>query len=327
MRSWIRNDRQKTQSQTILCPVKLSYTQIMSGRRLPPLTAIRAFEAAARHRSMSRAAEELSVTAGAISRHVRALEDHFGKPLFLRRASGLDLTSAGETLCTTVGEALDRIAEATSGVPLRRHRRLSIGVYGYFASRFLLPRLPSLGIAHPTLEIDLHTSLNPLDLMPSRYDAVIAVSDGTPPKGMVTHRLLPISTVPVCSPEMFRKGKPDFTTASLLHTRPRPDDWRRWLDFAGMGSIPSQGGSSFESIALSIEAAAAGLGYAIAIRSLIVQDIARGTVVLAHSKIRPTRRHFVLQYEVRFAEEPSLATFARWLEVETASDERCFSET
>lgn len=163
--------------------------------------------------------------------------------------------------------------------------------------------------------------------MPSRYDAVIAVSDGTPPKGMVTHRLLPISTVPVCSPEMFRKGKPDFTTASLLHTRPRPDDWRRWLDFAGMGSIPSQGGSSFESIALSIEAAAAGLGYAIAIRSLIDQDIARGTVVLAHSKIRPTRRHFVQQYEVRFAEEPSLATFARWLEVETASDERCFSET
>jgi LysR family glycine cleavage system transcriptional activator len=284
------------------------------------LTAIRAFEAAARHGSISRAADELNVTPGAVSRHVRALEQHFGKPLFLRRATGIDLTSAGRTLSATFGEALDRIAEATSGVPLRRYRRLSIGVYGYFASRFLLPRLPALSIDHPTLEIDLHTSLNPLDLMPSRYDAVIAVSDGTPPRGMITHRLLPISTVPVCSPELLRKGKPDFATASLLHTRPRPDDWRRWLDFADLGSIPSQGGSSFESLGLSIEAAAAGLGYAIAIRSLIDQDLARKSIVLAHSKIRPTRRHFVLQYEARLVEEPSLMTFAQWLKSQIPAD-------
>lgn len=147
----------------------------------------------------------------------------------------------------------------SSGLTLRHHRRLSIGVYGYFVPRFL-PHLPALGITYPTFNIDLHTSLNPLDLMSSRYDAVIAIFDGTPLRGIVTRCLLPISTVPVCSPDMLRKGKSDFATASLLHTRPRPDDWRRWLDFVGFGSIPIQGGSSFESIGLSIEASAAGLG-------------------------------------------------------------------
>ena len=171
----------------------------MPGRRLPPLHAIRAFEAAARHGSMTGAAGELNVTPGAISRHVRALEALMETPLFLRRATGLELTLAGETLARSVGEALDRIAEAASGARLRRYRPLSIGVYGYFASRFLLPRWQDLMQACPHLEVDLHTSLNPLELLPEHYDAVIAVSDGMPRAGLASHRLLPIATVPVCA--------------------------------------------------------------------------------------------------------------------------------
>ena len=166
----------------------------MPTRRLPPLYAIRAFEAAARHRSMTGAAGELAVTPGAISRHVRSLEARMETPLFLRRSTGLELTPAGEMLAQSVGEALDRIAEATSGARLSRYRQLSIGVYSHFASRFLLPRWHDLTQRHPDLEIDLHTSTSPLDLLPEHYDAVIAVGDGTPQPGLAMRKLLPIAT-------------------------------------------------------------------------------------------------------------------------------------
>lgn len=291
----------------------------MAGRRLPPLHAIRAFEAVARHRSVTRAADELGVTPGAVSRHVRALETRMGTPLFLRRATGLQPTKAGEMLAGSVSEALDRIAEAADGVRQQRLRPLSVGVYGYFASRFLLPRWPDLALAHPGLAVDLHTSLNPLDLLPARYDAVVAVSDAAPRAGLVTHQLLPIATVPVCAPARLRQGPPDFAAAPLLHARPRPDDWRRWLDHARLSTVAVQGGSSFESIGLAIDAAAAGLGYTIAIEALLGPELERGAVVIAHPLVRPTRRHFVLQYETRLAGDPALRDFATWLRTQAAA--------
>ncbi|HVY18241.1 MAG TPA: LysR substrate-binding domain-containing protein [Rhodopila sp.] len=285
----------------------------MPGRRLPPLHAIRAFEAAARHGSMTRAADELGVTPGAVSRHVRALETQMDTTLFLRRATGLTLTGAGEALSRAVGDALDQVAEAVSGARRARLRRLSVGAFGYFASRFLLPRWADLTRTHPGLEVDLHTSLNPLDLLPGRYDAVIVVSDAQPHAGLVTHALMPIATVPVCAPALLRDGPPDFATAPQLHARPRPDDWRRWLNHAGLGTVPVRDGGTFESIGLALEAAAAGLGFAIAIEGLLGPELERGDVVRAHTLVRPTRRHFVLQYEARLARDPALQDFAGWI--------------
>lgn len=285
----------------------------MAGRRLPPLHAVRAFEAAARHRSVTRAAEELGVTPGAVSRHVRALEERMETPLFVRRSTGLDLTTAGETLAAGFAEALDRIADTTSGVRMRRLRPLAIGAYGYFASRFLVPRWRSLAADHPGLLVDLHTSHNPLDLMPGRYDAVISVSDAAPQAGLVTHPLLPIATVPVCAPALLEAGPADFSAVAKLHSRVRPDDWRRWLDHAGFAKVAVHGGSSFESIGLAIEAAAAGLGHAIAIEALVAADLDRGAVRIAHPVVRPTRRFFVLRYDMRLAGDPALQDFAGWL--------------
>lgn len=234
-------------------------------------------------------------------------------PLFLRRPTGLVLTTAGETLARDTREALDRIADAASGIKMRRMRRLSIGVYGYFASRLLLPSWPELSTAQPDLEIDLHTSVNPLDLLPDRYDAVIAVSDAAPRAGLVTHLLVPIATVPVCAPRWLNTDAVDFAAVPLLHSRQRPDDWRRWLDHAGFASVSAQGGSTFESIGLAIEAAAAGFGIAMVIEALAPPDLERGRVVLAHPSVRPTRRHFVLRYEARLADDPALKSFATWL--------------
>ncbi|WP_091960657.1 LysR substrate-binding domain-containing protein [Bradyrhizobium shewense] len=285
----------------------------MASRRLPPLHAVRAFEAAARHLSITRAADELNVTVGAVSRHVRALEVRMGTALFLRGSRGLVLTSAGKAFADSTREALDRIADAAEGLHLRQFRRLSVGVYGFFLSRFLLPIWPGLKAAHPELEIDLHTSANPVDLLASRYDAVIAVSDGEPRAGLVTRPLLPIATVPVCSPALLKDGALDFASVPLLHNRPRPDDWRRWLDHAQLTKVPIRGGSSFENLGLAIEAAAAGLGAAIAIESLLAPDLAQLNLVRAHPVVRPTRRHFVLEYEQRMADDPAVAAFATWL--------------
>jgi len=285
----------------------------MASRRLPPLHAVRAFEAAARHLSITRAADELNVTVGAISRHVRALEERMGTALFLRGPRGLTLTAAGKAFADSTRDALDRIAAAADGLRLRRFRRLSVGVYGFFLSRFLLPKWQSLTAAHPELEIDLHTSPNPVDLLASRYDAVIAVSDGQPRAGLVTVPLLPIATVPVCAPDLLRDGALDFTSVPLLHNRPRPDDWRRWLDHAHLTDVPVQGGSSFENLGLAIEAAAAGLGAVIAIESLLAPDLVHFNLVRAHRIIRPTRRHFVFEYEQRMANDPAVMAFAGWL--------------
>lgn len=274
---------------------------------------MRAFEAAARHLSITRAADELNVTVGAVSRHVRALEVRMGTALFLRGSRGLILTSAGKAFADSTREALDRIADAAEGLHLRQFRRLSVGVYGFFLSRFLLPIWPGLMAAHPELEIDLHTSANPVDLLASRYDAVIAVSDGQPRAGLVTRPLLPIATVPVCSPGLLKDGALDFTSVPLLHNRPRPDDWRRWLDHAQLTKVPVRAGSSFENLGLAIEAAAAGLGAVIAIESLLTTDLAQLDLVKAHHIVRPTRRHFVLEYEQRMADDPAVAAFATWL--------------
>lgn len=236
-----------------------------------------------------------------------------GTALFLRGPRGLALTSAGKAFADSTRDALDRIADAAEGMRLRRFRRLSVGVYGFFLSRFLLPMWPGLKTAHPELEIDLHTSANPVDLLASRYDAVIAVSDGHPRAGLVTRPLLPIATVPVCSPDLLKDGALDFSSVSFLHNRPRPDDWRRWLDHAQLTNVAVQGGSSFENLGLAIEAAAAGLGVAIAIESLLSVDLAQFNLVRAHPIVRPTRRYFVLEYEQRMADDPAVAAFASWL--------------
>ena len=118
---------------------------------------MRAFEAAARHGSMTRAADELGVTPGAVSRHVRGLGLRMETPLFLRRSTGLEPTEAGAALAAELGEALDRIAEAARGARLNRSSRLSLGVYGFFASRFLMPRRDEMGGGSPGLSMELHS--------------------------------------------------------------------------------------------------------------------------------------------------------------------------
>lgn len=286
----------------------------MTHRRLPSMHAIRAFEATARHLSMTRAAEELALTPGAVSRHVRGLQDDLGEQLLLRNSSGVTLTPAGETLAAAARDGLDRIAAAVTGLKLRQQRRLSIGAYGYFAQSVMLPHARELHRQAPDLALDLHTSLNPLDLSPAHYDAVVAVSDGARRPGLIVRPLIPIATMPVCAPYLMQGGVLDFRSVPLLHTRPRPDDWPRWLNHAGIRNVPSPDvGSSFESIGLTLQAASAGLGAAIAIQAMVQDALDTGELVPAHHIVRPTRRYFSLIYDHRLASDPTLRRFEDWL--------------
>ncbi|MFC7738609.1 LysR substrate-binding domain-containing protein [Roseomonas sp. GCM10028921] len=290
----------------------------MTYRRLPSLVALRSFEAAARHRSVTRAAGELSVTPGAVSRGVRTLEEELGTSLFSRGPSGLALTPAGEALFAAARDGLDRIA---SGVAAMRHaaprRRLRVGAYTLFASRWLIPRWNRLRERHPELEIDLQTSADPLELVPGVFDAVIAVADTRPRPGLAKLPLVPIDMMPVCAPRLAEGF--DWRGVPLLHSRQRPDDWARWLQAAGIAGVDPAAGPGFESIALALDAAAEGLGVALAIRALVAADLAAGRVVVPHPFVRRTTRLFTLLHDAERIGDPAILALRGWLAEEASA--------
>jgi DNA-binding transcriptional LysR family regulator len=295
----------------------------MTYRRLPPLNAVRAFEATARHLSVTRAAGELAVTPGAVSRQVRELERHLRMELFHRSHAGLTLTTGGQALFAATREALDRIAEGAmlARRSARARQRLRVGAYSLFASRWLIPRWQRMRERHPELEVELVTTNDALELVPQRFDAVIAVADDRPRPGLTVVPIVPIETVPVCAPALVKGGTFDLAGQHLLHSRQRPQDWRRWLEAAGIAGVEPEAGSIFESIGVAIDAAAEGLGVALAIRALIDGDLASGRVVAPIPFQRRTSRSFVLMHDAARAADVALAAFRNWLVAEAAGSE------
>ena len=292
----------------------------MTYRRLPSLNALRAFEAAARHGSVTRAADELSVTPGAVSRQIRALEDGLGLTLFLRGPVGLTLTAPGRALMGASGAALDRLEEGVAEARrAARPKPISVGAYSLFASRWLIPRWGRLRARHPELEIALTTGADPLELVPGRFDAVIAVAEARPRPGFRVDPLLPIETLPVCAPALVEPDGFRWEGKTLLHSRQRPDDWARWLEVQGVAGVDAAAGPAFESISLAIDAAREGLGVALAIRGLVGPDLAAGRVVVPVAGFRRSSRHFVLMMETGRLGEPALKHFREWLLEEAAS--------
>lgn len=289
----------------------------MSHRHLPSLAALRSFEAAARHLSVTRAANELAVTPGAVSRGVRQLERELGTSLFLRGHAGLALTPAGETLLQAAREAFDRLAGGVNGIRHAAPRRLILGVYTLFASRWLIPRWHRLRERYPDLEIDLQTCGDPASMVPGTFDAAIAVCDAAPRPGLMMRRLVPIEMLPVCSPATA-EGL-DWRRVTLLHSRQRPEDWARWLSAAEIEGRDPHAGLFFESIALATDAAAEGLGVALAIRALAGADLAARRIVAPHSFVRSTTRAFTLLHDERRGLDPAIRALGDWLLEECAA--------
>lgn len=256
----------------------------MSTRALPPLSALRAFEAAARHRSAKRAADELSVTPTAISHQLRSLEDWLGVPLFIRKPRQLELTAAGRELLGDVGNALDVMAGAVArlrAVPQRRHVTLS--TTPAVASRWLLPHVGRLREQHPELDLHIHVTHEPVALDGHSADIAIRYGSGRWP-WLVAHKLFDNHFVPACSPSLKLKRVQDLPRHGLLHflasqLRSAPIGWAEWQKLARVRGLDTGAGPVFSDETHTVSAAIAGQGVALMSRALIGDELRQGTLV------------------------------------------------
>jgi LysR family transcriptional regulator, glycine cleavage system transcriptional activator len=247
--------------------------------RLPPLNAVRAFEAAARHLSFKHAAEELCVTPGAVSRHIGNLEATLGASLFLRRHRGIVLTRAGEAYFREVQHALSQIRRATATVGTRFNESLlRLKLPPTFAIRWLVPRLGRFHAMHPEISVQVTTSHDPVDFETEDVDA--AVVYGTERgKRLDGVRLLPEALIPVCHPE-FCGSEPlsprQLAGKVLLHSIRRPDDWPRWFAAIGAPRIELKQTLVFENSSMTCQGAMEGLGVALAQSAFVIDELRTG---------------------------------------------------
>jgi LysR family glycine cleavage system transcriptional activator len=288
--------------------------------RLPPLNALRAFEAAARHMSITLAADELHVTAGAVSRQIKSLEDVLGLQLFKRGHREISLTRQGGDYYRAVTRSLDALREATRRLTRSRQRKqLKIRAYTTFAMRWLIPRLSGFHAAHPDIEVLLKASLEPVDFRKEDIDGAIRLGDGNWP-GSNTYRLVDNILTPVASPALLKSGpklkKPaDLARHTLLHSIARPDDWATWLEAAGVRTqIDAHAGMTYESSAMAYAAAIEGQGVAIAQRFLVAQDLQDGSLVQPFRKTVDMGDFTYYLLTPRHREESyHMKTFRLWL--------------
>ncbi len=288
--------------------------------RYPPLNALRTFECAGRHLSFVHAAEELNVTPGAVSRQVKALEEWLGAPLFQRRHKQVQLTPLGRGYLQSVSEPLERIASATErALQQDAERPIAITCYPTFALRWLVPRWGRFYDQHPEIDVQLTTSLQPVDFSRGDVDAAILVGEGAQNwPGLAAIKLLDIELFPVCSPSLCEgegalKQPTDLARFTLLHGTPRQLDWQRWLNFAKVTAVDATSGVTFDSLNLSIQAAVEGLGVAIAVSELVTDDLASGRLVQPFGPVRQSARPFFLVYPRDRIRNRRLSAFRDWL--------------
>jgi len=270
-------------------------------RRLPSLLALRCFEAAARLENFSRAADELHVTHGAVSRAVRLLEEDLGLALFERRSRRVYLTADGRMLAHAVSQGLDLMRDAVAELRARarQNQRWVLSCEPTLLMRWLIPRWPDFQARHPGLELHLVAGGGPFSFA-SGIDLAIRRDDFAWPAGCHAEPLFAERTGPVCRPDRqaawFRAGKGSprlHAQAPLLHTHTRPGAWQDWAQASGQ-PLPPASGQSFEHFYFSLQAAVAGLGVAIGPWHLVQDDIANGLLVAPMGFVEDGSRYCLL---------------------------------
>ena len=289
-------------------------------RILPPLNALRAFEAAARHLSFTRAADELHVTHGAVSRAVSGLEDWLGCPLFERFNRRIALTDAGSRYLGDIAAALDRIATASERVKGAGTRRvLRVNSIATFTIRWLIPRLSGFQQRHPTIEVRLTTSSEPVQQVGATADLVIRGGPAMIP-GFECGVFLPEARLPVLSPELRRRlplDRPaDLAHHTLLHTDSLPELWQGWLRLAGVGDLAPAQALTLEHFYLTIQAAVDGLGVAMGPTALVADEIEAGRLVAPFPALALPARSYCWYLPTAKSADPAALAFRDWL-VET----------
>jgi len=244
-----------------------------------PLNALRAFEAAARHQNLTRAALELCVSQAALSHQIRGLESRLGVRLFHRLPRGVALTDEGAALYPALNEAFQRISRAMARFTGNGEREvLTVGVVGTFAIGWLLPRLSVFEAAHPDIDLRLQTHNNRIDLAGEGLDLAIRFGDGDW-QGQVCTRVLDAAFAPLGAPALARRLRipADLAHVPLLRSY-RGDEWLRWLQAAGGPGVEARGPVFDSSLALAA-AAASGAGMALLPLRMFEQDLAEGRLL------------------------------------------------
>lgn len=301
-------------------------------RRLPPLNALRAFEAAARHLSFSKAAEELHVTPAAISHQISALESFYGVQLFRRLTRALLLTEAGQSALPALREGFDRLAEGAER--LRAHQKggpLTVSVAPSFAAKWLVPRLHRFQQAHPDIELRIDANDYVVDFARDNVDVGLRYGRGNYP-GLRVDRLLAEEVSPVCSPRLMQGPHPlrtpdDLRHHVLLHVdwkvmSEAAPSWRMWLLAAGVRDVDGSRGPRFTLESMAMQAAIEGQGVALTSLVLAADDIRAGRLIRPfHIAVdgMDSFAYFVVAPEWK-AEQPKVKAFRQWVIAEAQRD-------
>jgi LysR family glycine cleavage system transcriptional activator len=310
--------------------------------RLPPLNALRAFEAAARHLSFKKASEELAVTPTAISHQIRSLEEHLGFVLFRRMTRALDLTAEGRAMLPKVREGLECFAAAVEST--NRHEdggRLLISAPPAFTSRWLIRHLPGFSARHPEVQLHMAASLKTIDppdaqgvsgfeaidLRDGETDLFIRFGRGIYAGCRVDRLFSPAYTV-VCSPRLLAGKRKlnvpaDLRHHALLHDDTMPElmdrpSWAEWLLLAGVEGLDENAGTHFSDSGLTLSAAIDGLGVALASKPLVEAEVAAGRLVIPFGIVIHRPQAYFLVIPEAVADRPVVRAFREWLLEEAA---------
>lgn len=298
-------------------------TAAMSDTR-SPLNPLRTFEVAARLSSLTLAAEELNVSQVAVSRQVKALEEHLGIVLVKRQHRGIELTDEGRQLYQRVTGPLQQIATVSRRISRRgRADILALQSYTTFSQKWLIPRLTQFNDAHPRIEVRLSVSIIPADFERQNLDAAIRIGRGDW-RELHTEKLFGMELVPVCSPAfqaLHRLAHPDdLARVRLLHAMSRPADWGVWI--AGTGArVDPEPGVRFASSTLAHEAAKLDAGVALATRALVEKPLSEGVLVAPFGDLicRNGEAYF-LTWPKGVPPSAALVKFVDWVRSLTAAD-------
>jgi DNA-binding transcriptional LysR family regulator len=292
-------------------------------RKIPSLQALACFDAAARHESYTRAAQELALTQGAVSRQITALEEFVGVPLFRRTRHGVVLTERGADYAAQIAPRLHGLEQDTLDVmsPQGRGGSIHLAAVPTFATRWLIPRLPGLAALHPDITVHIETRTRPFMFADTPFDA--ALYTGTAEQvshwaGTRSVWLLAEEVLPVCSPQFLGTQTtltPEaIARCALLQQSTRPEGWRQWFDAMGVAAPLALAGPRYELFSMTVAAAAQGMGVALVPRLLIEAELAHGELVVACDKPLRGERSYYLMMPERTEDKPALQAFARWLE-------------
>ena len=292
--------------------------------RLPPLNALRAFEAAARHLSFLKAAEELHVTPGAVSQQVKALEEELGVALFRRLPRGVLLTDAGQLYGKRLGEIFEQVRRATAEIRRERdHAGLTVSTMLSFAARWLIPRLGAFNLAHPGITVRVLAEGRLTDFATEDVDLALRYGAGNYP-GLHVELIFPETVFPVCSPALMAGPHPlrsfdDLRYHTLLHDEPDPSyhnlSWQHWLAAQGVHHLDTRAGPRFSYTHMSLQAAVGGLGVALGTDVLADEDLCTGKLIRPFPQGMLSEHAYYLVCPEAALARPRVQAFRGWIQV------------